>query len=168
MENKEIKLLQNQIDKLKNKEFDLEAWKEYTIVIIGRIFGEDSHKIKLIRDIEYEHSSWSLRDTSGNSAIEACKKLGREILEASIAELENFGSPKTGNESSEEIINIIQQAMQYELKGSQYKELNQIMKSKMNKEEKQLKIAEKLISYDTESATIILSHILSEPRISKS
>ncbi len=167
MANKEIKLLKQQIEKLNEKGFDLEAWKEYTIVILGRIFGEDSRKIKQIQDIEYEHSSWSLRDTAGDSAIDACKKLGQEILEASIAELENFGVPATGSESSEEIIKIITGALQDELKGSQFKELKPVLNSSKPSDEKMIEIFELLKSYGSETARTILSNILANSKIGK-
>ncbi len=167
MAEKEIKLLQQQIEKLSQKDFDLKAWKNYTTAIMGRIFGEDSQKIEQIRNIEYEHGSWSLRDTSGDSAIEACKKLGREILEASIAELENFGAPKTGSESSDEILMIISEALQDELKGSQFKELKKYLGSSAKTEEKQKKIFEKLRSYGSETSNTILSHILANPKVGK-
>lgn len=164
---KEISLLQKQIDKLEQKDFDLEAWKNYTSIILGRIFGEESQKIRQVRRIEYEHSSWSLRDTAGHSAIDACRKLGKEILQASIAELENFGAPSTGSESNEELIMIITEALKNELKGYQYKEIKSILNSEDEVEEKQRKIAEKFQSYGTDTAILILSQILSSPKIGK-
>ncbi|MCF8234837.1 MAG: hypothetical protein K9G67_07405 [Bacteroidales bacterium] len=164
---KEIELLREQIAKLEKKDFDLKAWKNYTTIILGRIFGEDSRKIDQIRNIEYMHGSWSLRDTSGDSAIEACKKLGREILEASVSELENFGAPKTGSESNEEIVLIITEALQDELKGSQYKELVKILNDKGKTDEKKDKIFEKLRNYGSETANTILSNILANPKIGK-
>lgn len=167
MAEKEINLLQKQIDKLEKKDFDLEAWKNYTSIILGRIFGEENQKVRQIRNIEYEHSSWSLRDTAGHSAIEACKMLGREILEASIAELENFGAPKTGSEGSEEVILIIVEALQDELKGHQYKEIKSILNSDEEIDEKRKKIGEKLQSYGTDTGNLILSHLLSNPKIGK-
>ena len=81
MPKKEIDLLKAQIDKLNAKGFDLDAWKKYTIIILARIFGENTQKIKQIDSIEYDYSSWSLRDTTGsNSYLDTCKKLGKEIL----------------------------------------------------------------------------------------
>ncbi|MCF8229763.1 MAG: hypothetical protein K9G58_04690 [Bacteroidales bacterium] len=167
MAQKEIELLKKQIEKLDQKDFDLEAWKNYTNIILGRIFGENSQKIDQIRKIEYEHSSWSLRDTSGTSAIQACKDMGKEILNASIAELETFGVPKTGTESSEEIIMIIKEALQDELKGSQYKELLGIMHSREKPEEKQVLIADKIKSYDSDAANHVLGRILSNKKVEK-
>jgi len=41
MEEKKIKLLQNQITKLNDNDFDLDAWKSSTVIILRRnqIFG---------------------------------------------------------------------------------------------------------------------------------
>jgi hypothetical protein len=122
---KEIKLLEEQIDKLKLKDFDLEAWKQYTIVLLARIFGDNNQKIQQIEKIEYDYSSWALRDTSGKSSyLDTCKKLGKEILMASIDELNAFGVPDKNVKSeysvSKEVISL---ALENELKVSQFKEL---------------------------------------------
>jgi hypothetical protein len=167
MEAKEIELLKKQIEKLERKDFDLEAWKNFTVVILGRIFGEDSHKINQIEGIEYEHSSWSLRDTSGVSAIQACKDLGKEILEASIVELESFGIPALDHEDPDEIIKIISEALHDELKGAQFRELKTILLSRETAVEKQMKVAEKLLSYGTDAAILVLSRILANARVGK-
>ena len=44
----EIALLQEQIERLKEKKFDLEAWKNHTIIFLERIFGKDNSKLKMI------------------------------------------------------------------------------------------------------------------------
>ena len=94
MVKKEIQLLEQQIDKLGSKDFDLSAWKKYTVIILARIFGEKNEKIRQIEKLEFEFSSWSLRDASGNESYEeGTKKLAREILQASIDELNLFGLP---------------------------------------------------------------------------
>ncbi|OYT12791.1 MAG: hypothetical protein B6I19_08515 [Bacteroidetes bacterium 4572_114] len=82
MKQKQIELLQQQIDKLDSKDFDLEAWKNYTIVLLARLFGEDNQKIKQIEKLDYEYNSWSLRDTSGfTSYLQTCKELGPEATQ---------------------------------------------------------------------------------------
>ena len=53
---KEIKLLEEQIGKLESKNFDLEAWKQYTIVLLARIFGDNNQKIQQVEKIEYDYS----------------------------------------------------------------------------------------------------------------
>lgn len=163
MSKKEIELLNSRIEKLYAKDFDLEAWKNYTIVILARIFGSDNQKIKQIEKIQYDYGSWSLRDTSGYSSyLDTCKKLSKEILEASISELENFGLPentiKSGNE--DESLKIILQALEEELKISQYKEIVKIASSELVIEEKRKELFEKLKSFGSDLPNHVLSRIL--------
>ena len=168
MPEKEISLLQSQIDKLNAKGFDLDAWKKYTIVILARIFGENSQKIKQIENIQYDYSSWSLRDTSGSSEyLDTCKKLGREILQASIDELKTLGLPEHVDQP-DEFYNAIMDALQDELKGSQVKQLKQILSTSDSPEIKRDKVLESLKSYGSEVSHEILAHILtSQPMLKK-
>jgi len=167
MPEKEISLLQGQIDKLNVKGFDLDAWKKYTIIILARIFGENSQKIKQIENIQYDYSSWSLRDTVGTSEyLDTCKKLGREILQASIDELNTLGLPEK-TDQPDEFYNAIMDALQDELKGSQVKELRQILSTTDSPEEKREKVLEKLKGYGSEVSQDILAHILTSPPMLK-
>jgi hypothetical protein len=168
MPKKEIALLQGQIDKLKAKDFDLDAWKKYTIIILARIFGDNSQKVQQIENIEYDYSSWSLRDTSGSSEyLDTCKKLGGEILQASIDELNALGLPQSADHP-DEFYNAIMDALKDELKGSQVKELQQILSTTDNPEEKKKKVLEMLKGYGSDVSHDILSHILtSQPMLKK-
>jgi hypothetical protein len=162
---KEIKLLEEQIDKLKLKDFDLEAWKQYTIVLLARIFGDNNQKIQQIEKIEYDYSSWALRDTSGKSSyLDTCKKLGKEILMASIDELNAFGVPDKNVKSeysvSKEVISL---ALENELKVSQFKELVALINEDWDIDKKKSAIQKKLESYGKTSFAHILSDILSHP-----
>jgi hypothetical protein len=160
MPEKEIQLLKTQIDKLSRKDFDLDAWKKYTIIILARIFGESSLKIKQIESIEYDYSSWSLRDTTGsNIYLDSCKKLGREILQASVDELETLGLPQTES-SSDEFFKVIEDALKDELKGTQVREIGQILSEGDDPALKREKILEKLKEYGSEISQDILSNIL--------
>lgn len=170
MPKKEIELLKAQIDKLNAKGFDLEAWKKYTIIILARIFGDNTQKIRQIENIEYDYSSWSLRDTTGsNSYLDTCKKLGKEILQASIDELETLGLPEKAEvEVTDEFFHSIQNAMQDELKGSQYREIIKLLSSGESPEKKREQVLEKLKSYGSEVSQDVLSNILtSQPMIKK-
>jgi len=163
MSKKEIELLKSRIDKLNAKDFDLEAWKNYTIVILERIFGPENQKIKQIEKIEYDYSSWSLRDTSGYSSYqEACKKLSKEILEASISELENFGLPekRIDEKKDDKSLKIILSALEDELKISEYKEIIKIASSELEIEKKQQLLIKKLKSFGSELPGSILTRIL--------
>lgn len=160
MAKKEIAILKKQIERLEIKDFDLEAWKKFTIVMLARIFGDNSEKIRQIESIEYDYSSWSLRDTSGSSSyLESCKKLGRKILEASIEELEAFGLPdKSGDD--DKFFQIIIEALQDELKGSQFRQLKDVILKTEKEEDMKDKVREILNDYDTGVPVDILTAIL--------
>lgn len=160
MAKKEISILKKQIERLEVKDFDLEAWKKFTIVMLARIFGDTSEKIRQIESIEYDYSSWSLRDTSGSSSyLDSCKKLGRKILEASIEELETFGLPDRSGEG-DKFFRIIIEALQDELKGSQLRELKDVILKTKDEAEMQNKVREILNDYDTGVPVDILTSIL--------
>jgi len=162
MKGKQIELLQEQIDKLESKDFDLEAWKNYTIVLLARLFGENNQKIKMIENLDYEYNSWSLRDTSGYSSyLQTCKKLGREILEASINEIENFGIPEQVKSEENTIdVNIILSALEDELKGSQYKILMILLKADISPKEKKRQLHEIIKELSPATNQTILESIL--------
>ncbi len=156
-----IGLLQKQIDKLNDKSFDLEAWKKHTIILLEAIFGSGSQKVKQIENIEYEYNSWSLRDTSGYSAyLDSCKKLGREVLEASIEELEMLGAPGSNAEEGKIAVSVVLDALDDELKGSQYKALMKLLKSSLNKEEKARQVHDIIKQLDNETVITILQGII--------
>lgn len=161
MSETKIELLRKQIEKLNNKSFDLEAWKKHTIILLEAIFGTGSQKVKQIENIEYEYNSWSLRDTSGYSAyLDSCKKLGREVLEASIEELEMIGAPTSETEEGKIAVSIVLNALDDELKGSQYKALMKLLKSRTNKEEKARQVHDIIKELDNETVIAILQGII--------
>lgn len=162
MAHKEIKLLQQQIDRLDEKDFDLQSWKNYTIILLERIFGPDNEKINLIKELEFEFSSWSLRDASGNvSYEEGSKKLAKEVLQAAIDELKNFGLPDlTADTQSNKDIAELLNCILNELKGSEVKELKSILSSKENMEEKKRKVNEILQKLGEYAAYDVITNIL--------
>jgi hypothetical protein len=160
---KEIKLLEEQINKLDAKNFDLEAWKQYTIVLLARIFGDNNQKIQQVEKIEYDYSSWSLRDTSGSSAyLETCKKLGKEILQASIDELKAFGLPDLSEPAADHVpIDIILNALEDDLKVSQFRKLKLIINKELSIEEKKKEIKEHLKELQKDDLMNIVLNVLS-------
>jgi hypothetical protein len=162
MNEKQIALLEEQIEKLEQKNFDLTAWKTHTSIILARIFGEESQKIKQIEKLEYEYNSWALRDTTGHSAyLDSCKKLGREILEASINEIQVLGTPgKHSDKAGKMDISVILEALNDELKGSQFKSLLKTLKSNINPDEKKRVVHEIIREIGEETNRAILESIL--------
>ncbi len=165
---KEIDLIKKQIAALDDEDFDLKAWKAYTTVLLERIFGPQSRKIKEIESIHYDFGSWTLRDTAGNRAeTEGCKEQGRKILEAAIYELKSFGVPESNNLSKQGIFSIVQKAMEEELKISQYHEIIAIIKSDEKFEGKKDNIVKKFSAYRQELAERIFANIILNEEISR-
>ncbi len=164
MAEKEIELIKNQIEKLNDPSFDLKVWKNTTTMVLSRIFGKDSDKIEQIKNINYDYSSWTLRDTSGASATEIVKKLGRELLETAIQELEVFGLPEK-QESGQLGLGVIQTALEDNLRISQYRELISIIREIQQRPDRKKKLNEKLQTYGDETVREVLSSILSHPEL---
>ena len=145
MPNQEINLIEELITRLDRKPFDLQSWKTNAIMILGRIFGENSRKVEMIRAIQPDYGSWSLRDTSGRiSQLDECKKMGREILEASIAELQAFGVP----EKEQATTNPAMKALEEYVTVKQSREITEILASDQKPADKREKITELLKNLD--------------------
>ncbi len=88
MKTEYIDLLNKRIDRLAEKDFDLDVWKSGTTILLRLIFGKGNSYSKEIEDLKVDYSSWSLRDaTSDYNPKETCKRCGHEILELAIVEL---------------------------------------------------------------------------------
>lgn len=127
MAEREIGLLKEQIDRLNEKKFDLEAWKNQTVIFLERIFGKESTKVKLIKELHYDYSSWSLRDTTGAGlSKDPVRFQARGILEATIEELGKLGLPEQQPESDK-----LPELLREVLTGKQMKEIDTIIQSEM-------------------------------------
>lgn len=164
MEKKAIHLLQQQIEKLSKPDFDLEAWKEYSIIILNRIFGKDDVKIMQIRKLEFEYNSWSLRDASGNSSYqEGTKKLAMEIMQAGIDEIQTFGLSMGTAPVSDHVLNDILNCLLDEMKGAQVKKLKSILASSENNAEKKRQLKELIEDMGPNNAYQVLVNMLMHP-----
>jgi hypothetical protein len=154
----EIALLQEQIERLKEKKFDLEAWKNHTIIFLERIFGKENSKLKMIKDLGYDYSSWNLRDTAAagkTSDKDPVLLQAEEILTAAIIELKTLGLPQTKKEK-ERIWDLLND----ELTGKQLRALETLVKSEdADKNEKITNILEEL---EKEKLALILLKLLTE------
>jgi hypothetical protein len=161
---KELKLLEEQISKLDAPDFNLKAWKQYTIIILSRIFGDDNQKIRQIEKIEVDYTSWSLRDASGKSShLETCKRLGKEVLLAAIDEISVFGTPeKQSLHNDSVLLNAIVKALEDELKISQLKEMVSIINSNTDSNIKRNELIRKINSFDHQVLVNLLANILND------
>lgn len=164
MAEKEIQLLTNQIEKLNLPGFDLAIWKVSTILVLDKIFGRDSDKGVLIKNLSYDYGSWTLRDTTGTSPAEMVKKLGKEILETAIQEIELFGVPEQ-KESNMLSVSVIQSALEESLRISQYRELVSIIRENSDLSDRKKKLNEKLQSFGDETVRQALTAMLAHPEM---
>ena len=156
MADKEINLLKNQIERLNDKDFDLEAWKNYTLIFLERIFGKDNVKVRMIKELTYDYSSWSLRDTAAAGKTRGSDPIRAQaegILRATIAELESLGLPTTKKEKEK-----IWELLQDELTGKQVKEIENILKSE--EKDKSEQISNILENLETGALSIIIAKLL--------
>lgn len=162
MKEKEVKLLRKQIDKLDSEDFDLDAWKTGAVIVLERIFGGDNQKIRQIEKIKYDQSSWALREAKGSkNMMETCKKQGKEILEIAMDELQHFGLPEeVEEEKATPFKKVIVEALEEELKISQYRELVHLIDSDKKLEEKRKALIDALHNYGHDVADNVLASIL--------
>ena len=154
MADKEIALLKEQLIRLNDKKFDLEAWKNHTVIFLERIFGNNSSKVKMIKGLRYDYSSWSLRDTSGADKTKDPVRLqAAEIIEAIILELEQLGLPEEAR-ANEKLWSLLED----ELTGKQVKEIEQILNS--DAADKAEKIQDVLEKIETEGLSLIIARLL--------
>jgi len=154
MVEKEIALINKQIESLTAKNFDLEAWKSHTIIFLERIFGKESTKVRMIKELKYDYSSWNLRDAAGTGkSSDPVILKALEILEATKMELEHLGIPKQDEENLK-----IWSLLEEELTGKQIREIKLVLQSE--EPEKLEKIANMLYSLEKEDISVILAKLL--------
>lgn len=154
MVEKEISLINKQLESLTAKNFDLEAWKSHTVIFLERIFGKESSKVRMIKELKYDYSSWSLRDAAGTGKdADPVILKAREILEATKLELEHLGVPKQEEENSK-----IWLLLEEEMTGKQIKEIKLVLQS--DEPEKMEKIANMIYNLEKENMAVVLAKLL--------
>lgn len=154
MVEKEIALINKQLESLKAKNFDLEAWKSHTIIFFERIFGKESSKVRMIKELNYNYSSWALRDAAGTTKdADPVIQKAREILEATKLELEYLGVPRQEEENLK-----IWDLLEEEMTGKQIREIKLILQSEDT--DKMEKIANILFGIEKEKMSVVLAKLL--------
>ncbi|SFD82198.1 hypothetical protein [Thermophagus xiamenensis] len=102
-------LLEERLKGLDHKNFNWQAWKKGTLLVLKRIFGPDSIYVRELENTDYQYNSWSLRDTAGSE--DPVKESVRELLRICITEA-NLNEPLKSNPTtdlSQELKNILSQ-----------------------------------------------------------
>ncbi len=118
MKTEKIEILDDLLKALDQKNFDLSAWKIKAALVVKKVFGKNDPKIALIEGLNYDYSSWALRDHSGGKIHDSVKDKAKEIIEAAILEL------KLDDDE-----NPVMQIIRNELTGSEYAKLQEIISS---------------------------------------
>ncbi len=156
---KYIALLSEQLDKLNSTTFDFTAWKKSTILLLSSIFGANNVRTKAIESIEYEFSSWSLRDESGTK--NPLKSICRETLQSIINEIE-LSDTFTIHDTTTDKANLdfIWESFENELTGTKSKALKKILAEEKNPDLKNTGIDIILQELPDETKRNILKQIL--------
>lgn len=156
---RKLQLLHARLQKLDERRFDLNAWKQGTIAAIDSILGRGNLKCKQIEDIDFQNNSWSLRDTTGD--VDSVKKTCADVLEAIIMEIETFGLAENiildKKEKETPCSKVIEEAMKKELSQSQLDELMDLINSK---EVSFTDVVDKFKRYGYEVAPKIMASLL--------
>ncbi|HRY98719.1 MAG TPA: hypothetical protein P5550_06645 [Bacteroidales bacterium] len=162
MTKKSIELLSQQLQKLDAPGLNLEAWKSQTVAMLSRIFGERSVKTEHIRNLHYDNSSWTLRDTMGKeSPEEAARRSARELLEAAITELSLFGQPE--QTEGNPVVLALRESLEEHLKISAYRKLLSILNAEVSPEQKRQELRDLLRDADPELPEGFFLSLFSNP-----
>ena len=110
----------------------------------------------MIRDLHYDYSSWSLRDTAASGKTrdkDPVRVLAGEILEATVAELEMLGLPGEKQENEK-----IRELLRDELTGKQIREIENFIGS--SDPEKVRKITDILETLEKETLSALIAKLL--------
>ena len=163
---KEVQWLQSRIDKLHEPDFDLEAWKSGTIVVLARLFGERSPKIDQIASIRYEQSSWALRDAKGSNTMLASNiRRAEEILRVAIEELGHFGPAESGGGGTGPVFELFSKVLEDELKVSQYRAVADLVRSDLDPQKKKKAFIELLNGYGHDTVPNLLAALFISPQV---
>jgi len=151
VDNKLIKLLKNQGRKLNSDDFDLESWKSSSIALLSKAFGPDDPLVIEIQKLKIDYGSWALRDAKASyDPMETCKKIGKDVIEIAIGQLE------TTEESNKNSKSILEKELQQDMLEPIYTILNS-NKSEARKREELVLVLKK---FDINRLTSLLARFI--------
>ena len=185
-----IELLKKQLSKLKNltpntgrmnlciSPYEVDAWIAGAKGTMERIFGKDSLKIQELENIK----NHAYRDISYGVLYELkiVISIGSSIIESCISEIESLGLPEGSandtkginltliqNQSTKQTIrlDILLKTFNEELTGKQLNEIQKLIDSKTEIEEKRKKIKDKLIEFGSNTLSNIIAGIITNPNL---
>lgn len=122
-----LKLLQNQLALVDERDFNLASWKKSTILLVSTCFGANSEQVSAIEKIDYNYSSWALRDESGasNPILNECKATLSTIISQYQITIETLDKNDSSNQIND--LDFLWTPFQDELTGASVKRLKSIL-----------------------------------------
>lgn len=142
-------LLEERLKGLDHKNFNWQAWKKGTLLVLKRIFGPDSLYVRELENTDYQYNSWSLRDTAGSE--DPVKESVRELLRICITEA-NLNEPLKSNETTnllQELKNILSQFFDHATLAEIQKIASDDMPAMAKEEQIEKIISDKIPKYQT-------------------
>ncbi|WP_439183286.1 hypothetical protein [Carboxylicivirga taeanensis] len=134
-----LELLQQQLQKIDTRDFDLVSWKKATILLVTSCFGSNSPQVAALEKIDYAYSSWALRDESGTSdpVKTDCKTTLSTIIDELKIKSENSTDEKPASKANN--LNFMWLPFEDELTGASLKKLKALLtKANVTDEEVQM------------------------------
>ncbi|MCU4175165.1 hypothetical protein [Carboxylicivirga sp. N1Y90] len=128
-----IQLLNEQLNKIDDRDFNLSSWKKASSIIIDSIFGSHSVQSKAIAALNYEYNSWALRDESGKA--DPLKEDCKACMNVIIQQLEIQTEPNPDDNTRNEEFDFIWTPFEDELTGSSLRNLKQLLQDKNTEKE---------------------------------
>ncbi|HNW51342.1 MAG TPA: hypothetical protein PKH79_09680 [Prolixibacteraceae bacterium] len=122
MDNLKTEILNDLMDEIGKKEFDLDAWKMKALMVFRKFFGPEDEKIGFIENLRYDYSSWTLRDSAGSKQPDSVKEKARRIIETALLEISMTSGEKN------EVLEVLQE----ELTGKEYASMMEIVEKSEN------------------------------------
>jgi len=158
-----------------NDSYSLTDWKNKATNVVVRIYGHDSLPEKQIESLTYTPGY------SGGSNVQERKRQATKLIDGLIKEIERFGLPEqlsktkdglsiniaqTQNQETKINLSLIIESIQNELKGSELKELQEIIAdNELEQDEKKTRIIDRLKSFGSDVASNIVANILTNPAL---
>ncbi|PRY35933.1 hypothetical protein CLV58_11361 [Spirosoma oryzae] len=189
-----ISILNSQIEEIstiKNGS-DFKIWQQSSANILRRSFGESSSQVKQLEEIKYWHSTPPIRLGSRSrfdsyeppmyvpqDNLVHCIDQSRKLLTAFVRELTVLGLPSQNsssghnginihvNQSQTVNLNVVISSLREELTGKQFNEIDSIIKSKSDLEDKKSSLKDKLGSFGSDVLSGVLSSLLTNPDVYK-
>lgn len=155
--------------------YSLTDWKNKATNIVVRIYGHDSLPEQQIESLRYTPGF------SGGSNVQERKRQATKLIDGLIKEIERFGLPEqlsktkdglniniaqTQNQETKINLSLIIESIQDELKGSELKELQEIIAdNEIEQDEKKTRIINRLKSFGSDVASNIVANILTNPAL---